>query len=128
MLLSPLSVPEFAQVFKILGEEIRLRLLLLLAEEGPMSVSCLCEGVTQPQTTVSHHLMLMRMANLVGFRRVGKNNLYFISSEYALDLLRGIRPLPQEIPAGESANASIALQSAHAPTQNARTAVAKGKC
>jgi len=55
-----------------------------------LSVSSLCATVGQTQTTVSHHLMLMRMASLVGFRRVGKNNLYFVTSDHALELLRSI--------------------------------------
>jgi len=91
-----LSLTQSVQVFKMLGDEIRLRLLLLLAERGPLSVSTLCATVGQTQTTVSHHLMLMRMASLVGFRRVGKNNLYYVASDHALELLRGIQPEPSE--------------------------------
>jgi DNA-binding transcriptional ArsR family regulator len=86
----PLSLPQWAQVFKMLGDEIRLRLLLLLAESGPLSVSALCVAADQTQATVSHHLMLMRMSSLVGFRRVGRINLYFVASDYARELLRGI--------------------------------------
>ena len=87
---SQLSLPHSARVFKILGDETRLRLLLLLAEHGPLSVSSLCASVGQTQTTVSHHLTLMRMADLVDFRRSGKKNLYFVSSDHALELLRVI--------------------------------------
>ncbi len=85
-----LSLPQSAQLFKTLGDEVRLRLLLLLSEHGPMSVSALCAATGQAQTTVSHHLMLMRVASLVGYRRLGKNNFYFITSDYALELLRRI--------------------------------------
>ena len=41
----------------------------------------------QTQPAVSHHLTLLRMAGLVGFRRHGKQNYYRIESRLVGDLL-----------------------------------------
>ena len=70
------TMTSLAQVFKLLADESRLRILLTLAREGETHVSALCEMLGQSQPAVSHHLTLLRMAGLVGFRREGKFNFY----------------------------------------------------
>lgn len=75
------------QVFKLLADESRLKILLALAEDGEMHVSALCELLDQTQPAVSHHLTLLRMTGLVGFRRDGKHNFYRIESGLVRDLL-----------------------------------------
>ena len=52
-----------------------------------MHVSGLCELLDQTQPAVSHHLTLLRMTGLVGFRRDGKHNYYRIESGLVRDLL-----------------------------------------
>ena len=70
------TLANLTQVFKLLADESRLRILLTLAREGEMHVSALCAMLNQSQPAVSHHLTLLRMAGLVGFRRDGKFNFY----------------------------------------------------
>lgn len=67
--------------FRLLSDKTRLRLLLLLSE-GERNVTDLCDELNLPQPTVSHHLGLMRMSNVVEFRRQGKQVFYSISSRY----------------------------------------------
>jgi ArsR family transcriptional regulator len=74
-------------VFKMLADENRLKILLALAHDGEMNVTALGKLVRQTQPAVSHHLTLMRMAGLVGFRRDGKHNYYYLASTYVRDLL-----------------------------------------
>jgi len=69
-----------SRVFKQLGDQSRLKILLALCQEGEMHVSALCELLQQTQPAVSHHLTLLRMSGLVGYRRQGKNNFYRIES------------------------------------------------
>jgi len=75
------------QVFKLLADESRLKILISLAQEGELHVSALCELLDQSQPAVSHHLTLLRMTGLVGFRRDGKHNFYRIESGLIRDLL-----------------------------------------
>ena len=65
----------------------RLKILLALAEDGEMHVSALCDLLGQTQPAVSHHLTLLRMTGLVGYRRDGKHNYYRIESGLVRDLL-----------------------------------------
>jgi ArsR family transcriptional regulator len=75
------------EVFKMLADESRLKILLALAQDGELHVSALCELLGQSQPAVSHHLTLLRMAGLVGYRRDGKHNFYRIESGLVCALL-----------------------------------------
>ena len=70
------TLSNLTQVFKLLADDSRLRILLTLSREGETHVSALCRMLGQSQPAVSHHLTLLRMAGLVGFRREGKFNFY----------------------------------------------------
>jgi DNA-binding transcriptional ArsR family regulator len=83
-------VPQAVQVYRALGDESRLRLLLQLRERGEADVTTLCQAVGQSQTVVSHHLSLLRLARLVTFRRDGKRNVYRISSPLVADFLQQV--------------------------------------
>jgi DNA-binding transcriptional ArsR family regulator len=74
-------------VFKMLADEHRLKIVLALAQEGELNVTTLCNLVRQSQPAVSHHLTLMRMVGLVGFRRDGKHNFYYLAATFVRDLL-----------------------------------------
>ena len=61
--------------------------MLALAQDGELNVSALCELLNQSQPAVSHHLTLLRMTGLVGYRRAGKHNFYRIQSGLVCELL-----------------------------------------
>jgi ArsR family transcriptional regulator len=84
---SPRTIGGLTQVFKLLADESRLRILLVLAERGEMHVTALCGVLGQSQPAISHHLTLLRMSGLVGFRRSGKHNFYRVESSLVRDLL-----------------------------------------
>src|SRR5216683_8302881 len=85
--ISELTINGLAQVFKLLADESRLKILLALAQDGELHVTALCELLGQSQPAVSHHLTLMRMTGLVGYRRDGKHNFYHLQSGIIRDLL-----------------------------------------
>ena len=85
--ISDRTLTGLTQVFKLLADESRLRILLTLAREGEMHVSALCHMLGQSQPAVSHHLTLLRMAGLVGFRRDGKFNYYRLDAMLLGDML-----------------------------------------
>ena len=62
---------ELVQVFKLLSDETRLRILLYLVREGELHVTALCERLKQSQPAVSHHLALLRVAGVIEARRDG---------------------------------------------------------
>ncbi len=72
---------ELVQVFKLLSDETRLRVLMYLLREGELHVSALCDRLGQSQPAVSHHLALLRVAGLIEARRDGKHNFYSVCGE-----------------------------------------------
>lgn len=88
------TLARLTAVFKLLSDSSRLKIVLALAQDGELHVSALCAmlnqtepGVRFSQPAVSHHLTLMRMVGLVGFRRDGKHNYYHLASDHVRDLL-----------------------------------------
>ncbi len=66
---------ELAEVFHLLGDATRLRLVLACLA-APVSVSALAERVGASPSLVSHHLRLLRAARIVRAERRGKQVFY----------------------------------------------------
>ena len=62
---------EEAGLLKILGDPTRLRLAVLLAEQGETCVCYLAQALDEPDYKVSRHLSVLRSAGLVQARRQG---------------------------------------------------------
>jgi DNA-binding transcriptional ArsR family regulator len=69
------DLDQMASLFRLLSDKTRLSILMRLSE-GERNVTTLCEELALPQPTVSHHLGLLRMNNVVGNRRHGKQVFY----------------------------------------------------
>lgn len=69
-------VKDMVKVFKLLSDETRLRILLYLTRNQELHVRALCDILKQSQPAVSHHLALLRVAELIESRREGKHNYY----------------------------------------------------
>lgn len=72
-----LSLPEEimlqpVQLFKILSDETRLAILMLLRESGEMCVCDICGATSESQPKISRHMAILREAGLVLDRRAGK--------------------------------------------------------
>jgi ArsR family transcriptional regulator len=80
------TIHDLTSVFKLLADKSRLKIVLALAQQGPMHVSALCKLLGQTQPAVSHHLTLMRIVGLVNYDRNGKHNFYYLASDYLRDL------------------------------------------
>jgi len=78
---------DLVQVFKLLADETRLRILMYLLSDKELHVTALCDRLKQSQPAVSHHLALMRVAGLIEARRDGKHNFYSIRSIHFYRLL-----------------------------------------
>jgi len=92
------AVQDLSQVFKLLSDETRLRILLNLAREGELHVTDLCERVDQDQPAVSHHLALLRVSGLIEARRAGKFNFYSLRADRFGELLVKLFSATGEMP------------------------------
>ncbi len=75
--MSDQDLEQLCALFRLLSDKTRLYILMKLAE-GERNVTKLCDELNLPQPTVSHHLGLLRMHNMVGNRRAGKQVLYIL--------------------------------------------------
>ncbi|WP_254511172.1 ArsR/SmtB family transcription factor [Anatilimnocola floriformis] len=81
---------ELVQLFKLLSDETRLRILYFLMQQEELNVRTLCDLLQQSQPAVSHHLALLRVAGIIECRRDGKHNFYHLVPkrfQHFLDML-----------------------------------------
>src|SRR5580700_6454621 len=69
------DLEQLAALFRLLSDKTRLNILLALGD-GEQSVGELCRLLHLAQPTMSHHLGLLRMSNVIGNRRAGKQVFY----------------------------------------------------
>ena len=82
------AIDHMCEVFKMLSDPSRLKILMALAQNGRMHVSALKDLLqTQSQPAVSHHLSLMRHTRLVRCDRQGKHNFYRLDAAQFGDLI-----------------------------------------
>ena len=62
---------NIANIFKALGDPIRLRLAVLLANKGETCVCMLARALNEPEFKISRHLSIMRSVGIVKSRRQG---------------------------------------------------------
>jgi DNA-binding transcriptional ArsR family regulator len=82
---------RLADLFRLLGDVNRTRLLYALADAGELCVCDLAATVEMSETSVSHALRLLRTAGLVAARRDGRMMFYRLEDEHVrllLDLSR----------------------------------------
>ena len=76
------EVESLTELFKLLGDPTRLRILYALVETGELCVCDLSAVVGAPETSVSHALRLLRMAGVVRARRAGRMAYYAIDDHH----------------------------------------------
>ena len=86
-----------SDLFKMLSEPGRLKILLSLLKHGELAVCCISASVGMSVSAVSHQLRLLRGAKLVKFRRKGKNILYSLDDDHIhLLLAQGLEHILEE--------------------------------
>jgi DNA-binding transcriptional ArsR family regulator len=73
------TLQSLCQLFRLLSDKTRLQIVMLLAS-GERNVTTLCEELNLPQPTVSHHLGLLRMNDVIINKRQGKQVIYSLEN------------------------------------------------
>ena len=82
----PADIADLADVFGLLGEPNRVRLLIALLD-GPMCVRDLAAAIRLSESAVSHALRLLRAHRVVDVRRDGRVAFYEIADSHVQHLL-----------------------------------------
>jgi len=97
------SVPLYqakAELFRILGHPIRIRVLELL-QDGPLQVSELLQDLGIEASSLSQQLAVLRRAGIVISTRRGTSVSYELAASDVAELLRAARRLLTEVLAGQ---------------------------
>ena len=107
--LSDQRMASIVNSLRLIADETRLRLLLLLSQTEELSVVELQEILGMGQSRISSHLAQLRRAGLVQDRRAGKNIYYALTDDASLAQLRPIiEASAKELP--EAAQDRVALK------------------
>ena len=77
---------RLANIFKMLGDPTRIKLLSLLTS-GEMRVSDIADTLNMGQSAISHQLRVLRDASLVKFRKEGKEAWYSLDDDHVVKLM-----------------------------------------
>ena len=69
------SIAQLADLFHLLGDPTRLR-IVLACRAAPIAVGAIAEALALSSSLVSHHLRLLRAARIVKAERQGKQVFY----------------------------------------------------
>jgi len=76
-----------AQLFRAMGDEGRLGVLVLLLDRGELCVSTIAEATGEQVATVSQRLRVLRTEGLIRKRRDGKHIYYAIADAHVARLI-----------------------------------------
>ncbi|MEI7826720.1 MAG: metalloregulator ArsR/SmtB family transcription factor [Euryarchaeota archaeon] len=75
------------EIFKVLGDPTRIRLLYALAQQE-LCVCDLSAVLEMTQSAISHQLRVLRSARLVRYRKVGKVVYYALADAHIVQLIQ----------------------------------------
>ncbi|MBQ2794258.1 MAG: winged helix-turn-helix transcriptional regulator [Clostridia bacterium] len=77
---------DLADFFKILGDSTRMGILFAI-DGGPLCVCDIAEALGMTKSAVSHQLKGLRAADLVRYKKVGKNVYYELADGHVRDII-----------------------------------------
>lgn len=85
--LDRVDAERVADLFKVLGDPTRVLILQALVQSGELCVHQLAEVVGMSQSSVSHHLRLLRNFDLIRARRSGREVYYRPDDDHVEQLI-----------------------------------------
>ena len=95
-------IPNIAQLMALAGNEVRLKILLLLREEGKLCVCDLSDILGMKIPAVSQHLRKLKDASIVFTQREGTVIYYQISMDKKLQVDTILNLIPEKMVVGNS--------------------------
>jgi DNA-binding transcriptional ArsR family regulator len=79
-----------SRVFTALGDEHRQRILLLFEPGERLNVGQIAQVSTLSRSTVSHHLKILREANVLETEKIGKEVFFWINRVYLAEVFGSV--------------------------------------
>ncbi len=98
------SLTQLSQILSLAGNDVRLKILYLLDQEGQLCVCDLSDIIQMTIPAVSQHLRKLKDGNLIQSRRQGQTIFYSLTAEQ----LHILKPLFQHITITNPQNISAA--------------------
>ncbi|MBQ3566835.1 MAG: helix-turn-helix transcriptional regulator [Oscillospiraceae bacterium] len=76
---------NYVQIFKALGDQTRLEIILMLSHTEKMCACKILEKFEITQPTLSHHMKILSECGLVNTQKVGKWSHYSLNRELISD-------------------------------------------
>ena len=77
---------DLAELFKVFGDSTRIKILYDLMD-GERNVTEIAEDLSMNQSAISHQLKILKTSKLVGTRREGKANYYFLADDHVKTII-----------------------------------------
>lgn len=77
---------DLGDLFKLFGDTTRIKILYSLFE-SELCVCAIAELLKMEQSAISHQLKILKDAKLVGCRRSGRLNMYYLADEHVRTII-----------------------------------------
>ena len=77
---------DLGDLFKLFGDTTRMRILYSLFE-SELCVCAIAELLSMEQSAISHQLKILKDAKLVGCRKNGRTNIYYLADEHVRSII-----------------------------------------
>lgn len=91
-----MDIEQITRFFTAMGDPIRLQIMLLLRDE-PLNVGEITAQFKISRPAISHHLRVLKDANLVQSEKSGQEVYYAINTAYIVDELRNMADKLEQI-------------------------------
>ena len=80
------EIYDLSDFFKVLGDSTRMNILFAINGE-PMCVCDIADLLSMTKSAVSHQLKILRRADLVTYKKNGKNVFYELADSHVVDII-----------------------------------------
>ena len=77
---------DLAELYKVFGDSTRIKILYVLFESD-LCVCDIAEALSMGQSAISHQLRVLKQAQLVKFRREGKQVIYSLADDHVRTII-----------------------------------------
>ncbi|MGJ9458362.1 ArsR/SmtB family transcription factor [Oceanobacillus sp. CF4.6] len=81
---------ENTTLLQALGDPIRQNIIIILGERGKLNVNEITSLAGNSRPAVSHHLKILKDAEVIKMEKQGKNNIYYLDAKKKLQSLKGL--------------------------------------